>query len=71
LDRGALGREPSGDGNAPVQTAWAQLYVVHRDDGTIGEYDASTGGVINAALVTGLSDPTALKTLPDMDSNHE
>jgi outer membrane protein assembly factor BamB len=41
-------------------TAQAQLYVACRDDGTIREYDAATGALINGALVSGLSQPHGL-----------
>jgi len=40
--------------------AQAQLYVTNSEEGTISEYDASTGVLINAALVSGLSNPQGL-----------
>jgi DNA-binding beta-propeller fold protein YncE len=46
------GVELSGDGT--------RLFVSGFNSGTIGEYDATTGATINAALITGLHDPTGL-----------
>jgi hypothetical protein len=41
-------------------SARAQLYVSQLSSGTVGEYDAATGAVINASLVTGVSEPEGL-----------
>jgi len=38
----------------------AQIYVANAGNGTIGEYDATTGAAINAGLVSGLSTPIGL-----------
>jgi hypothetical protein len=38
----------------------AQVLFVVNSDGTVGEYDATTGTAINPALITGLSYPTAI-----------
>jgi len=35
----------------------ATLFVANRDSGTVGKYDATTGGVINAGFITGLGGP--------------
>jgi hypothetical protein len=43
-----------------VAVANGDLYVTNNNIGTIGEYDATTGAVINTALVTGLSSPYSL-----------
>jgi hypothetical protein len=40
--------------------AHGQIYVTNGGNGTIGEYDAVTGATINAALVSGLSEPTRI-----------
>ena len=36
------------------------LWVANGGSGTIGEYNATTGAVINAALISGLNEPTAI-----------
>jgi DNA-binding beta-propeller fold protein YncE len=40
--------------------AHAQLYVTQVELGIVSEYDATTGALINANFITGLSDPHAL-----------
>jgi hypothetical protein len=34
--------------------------------GTVGEYDATTGAVVNANFITRLSDPCALASAPSL-----
>jgi hypothetical protein len=38
----------------------AQIFVTNFVSGTIGEYDATTGATVNAALVTGLNVPQGI-----------
>ena len=38
----------------------ANLWVTNYNRGTIGEYNATTGAVINASLVSGLNDPSGI-----------
>jgi hypothetical protein len=45
---------------AMPRSAHAQIYVSQYLSGTVGEYDATTGAVINASLVTGVSEPEGL-----------
>jgi DNA-binding beta-propeller fold protein YncE len=45
---------------AALPPARAQVYVANSGTGTIGEYDATTGAVINASLISGFSNPVAL-----------
>jgi WD40 repeat protein len=45
---------------AVPKRADAQLYVTQVQAGTVGEYNATTGAVINASFITGLSAPNAL-----------
>jgi DNA-binding beta-propeller fold protein YncE len=44
---------------AVLPAARGQVYVAN-SNGTIGEYDATTGAVINASLISGFSDPVSL-----------
>jgi WD40 repeat protein len=46
--------------------AQAQLYVSSRDNGTVSEYNATTGKVINANFITGLTAPQGLLLLGDV-----
>jgi hypothetical protein len=48
--------------NAPAALAVSgnNLFVVNSGSGTVGKYDASTGGAINAGFITGLNNPAAL-----------
>jgi DNA-binding beta-propeller fold protein YncE len=41
------------------------LYVVNNGTNSIGEYNAATGATINAALITGLSDPQGIAVVPE------
>jgi len=43
------------------------LYVANYSNGTIGEYDATSGAAINSSLVTGLNFPVgiAVGTVPE------
>ncbi len=43
-----------------LPAARGQVYVANSTTGTIGEYDATTGAVINASLITGFGDPVGL-----------
>ncbi|HXA10240.1 MAG TPA: hypothetical protein VNW28_09670, partial [Chthoniobacterales bacterium] len=36
------------------------LFVVDNENGTVGEYDATTGATINASLISGLADPKGI-----------
>jgi hypothetical protein len=55
----------------PLDSAWGvaisggKIYVANYGNGTIGEFDAKTGAVINPALVTGLEDPTGIAVSGD------
>jgi WD40 repeat protein len=46
--------------------AQAQLYVSSRTNGTVSEYNATTGAVINANFITGLTAPEGLLLLGDV-----
>lgn len=39
------------------RTVRGQIFETNFDDGTIGEYNATTGATINASLVSGLNGP--------------
>ena len=41
------------------------LYVTDIGRGVVGEYDATTGATINAALISGLHGPTAIAVVPE------
>ena len=41
-------------------SARAQLYVSQQGNGTVAEYDAATGALINSTFVTGLNNPFSL-----------
>ena len=48
---------------AMPRSAHAQLYVSQLSNGSVGEYDATTGVAINANFITGLDNPGALALL--------
>ena len=53
---------------ALARNAHAQLYVTNRpagslNSGLVGEYNATTGAMINASFITGLNSPLALGLL--------
>ena len=41
------------------------LFVTNSGAGTVGKYDAKTGGAINASFITGLNEPGGLALLGD------
>ena len=43
-----------------IAVSGANLWVANTGGGTIGEYNATTGAVVNAALVSGLNSPTGI-----------
>jgi hypothetical protein len=45
---------------AMPRNARAQIYVIQYGNGSVGEYDATTGAAINANFITGLSGPAEL-----------
>jgi len=47
-------------------TARAQVYVSQVFNGGVGKYNATTGAVVNANFITGLSDPCALAIAPSL-----
>lgn len=54
-------------GNLPVGIAVSgtDLYETNNDAGTIGHYSAIDGSVINASLITGLSEPRGIIVVPE------
>jgi hypothetical protein len=44
------------------------LFVINNTNGTIGEYNATTGAAINSSLVSGLDGPYGIAVVPEPSS---